>query len=181
MRKLEKLMPIAPIYVECPDLSKRSTFLDLYREGIMRSFGQDFVISILERTRDKAGYVRRDELLRKLRELLGDEEIAKAVTILIDPTDAKKLQLWSWISGVPVPRTDLADLHQTQDLTAAEPARLAEFLKIIGKLVKELDHKTVVLIIDEIDRVRFVGPETIGSFRLPLLGSWIQTRSIYLY
>jgi hypothetical protein len=111
------------------------------------------------------GFAKRDELLRKLRELLGDEELAKAVTILIDPTDEKKLLLWSWISGVAVPRADLAELHQTQDLTAAEPARLAEFLKIMGKLEKELGGKTAVLILDEIDRVRYVGPETVGQFQ----------------
>lgn len=167
MRKLHSIMSgaIQPIYVECPDLSKRSTFLDLYREGIMRSLGQDFILSILERTRDKIGYGKREELLRKLKDLLTDEELAKAVTVLIDPTDEKKLLLWSWISGVPVPRADLADLQQTQDLTTAEPARLAEFLKIIGKLVKELEDKVLVLILDEIDRVRSVGPETIGQFQ----------------
>ena len=33
MKKLSELTPIYPVYIECPDLSKRSTFLELYREG----------------------------------------------------------------------------------------------------------------------------------------------------
>lgn len=165
MRRLKKMTAIEPVYVECPDLSRRSSFLDLYREGILRSLGQDRVIDLLEKARDQAGYVKRDELLRRLRTILMDEELAKAVTILIDPNEQKKLLLWSWISGVPVPRADLAELQQTQDLTTAEPARLAQFLVIIGKLVRELHQKTLVLILDEIDRIRYVGAETIGQFQ----------------
>ena len=40
MQELEQLTPIHPVRIECPDLSKRSRFHDLYREGIMRGLGQ---------------------------------------------------------------------------------------------------------------------------------------------
>lgn len=165
MRKLSSLTPVYPVYVECPDLSKRATFLELYREGIMRCCGQDFILDLFEKTRDRIGYAKREELLRKLKESLVDEELAKAVAILIDPTEQKKLLLWSWFSGVPVPRSDLAELGQTQDLTSAEPARLAHYISIVGKLVKAIEQKTLILILDEIDRLRSVGPETIVQFQ----------------
>lgn len=165
MKRLARLTPVHPIYVECPDLSKRATFLDLYREGIMRALSQDFVLDLFEKTRDKVGYAKREELLRKLKESLLDEELAKAVAILIDPTEQKRLLLWSWFSGVTVPRSDLADLGQTQDLSNAEPARLAQYLSIVGKLVKELENRTLIIILDEIDRLRAVGVETIVQFQ----------------
>ena len=165
MKKLSSLTPVKPIYVECPDLSKRSTFLELYRDGIMRSCGQDFIMGLLETTRDEVGHARPDEILRRLRELLLDEELAKAVSILTHATDQNKLLLWSWISGVPVPRASLLDLSQTQDLTEAEPARLALYITVIGKLVRHFRGETLILVLDEMDRIGFVGPDTIVQFR----------------
>ena len=165
MRKLSSLTPVDHFYIECPDLSKRSTFLELYREGMMRGIGQDFILSLFERTREKVGYAKREEVLQKLREELVDEELAKAVFILTNPSDQNKLLLWTWFSGVPVQRGDLADLSQTQDLTDAEPARLARYITIIGKLIKDLEQKTLILVLDEIDRIGFVGSDTIVQFR----------------
>ena len=46
--RLEALTDIHAVYVECPNVSKRSTFLHLYHDGIMASLGQDFVIGVLE-------------------------------------------------------------------------------------------------------------------------------------
>ncbi len=165
MRRLSLLTPVYPLYVECPDLSKRSTFLELYREGIMRSCGQDFITHLFERIREKVGYAKPDEVTRKLKEALMDEELAKAVSILTNPTDRNKLLLWTWFSGVQVPRGELTDLNQTQDLTSAEPAHLAHYVTIIGKLVQNLEQKTLILILDEMDRIGFVGPDTIVQFR----------------
>ncbi len=165
MIKLSSLIPVHSVYVECPDLSKRSSFLELYREGIMRGFGQDFILSLFEQIRENVGYAKRDELLQKLREALKDEELAKAVAVLTDPSDQNKLLLWAWFSGVPVPRADLTNLSQTQDLTSAEPARLAYYVTIIGKLVRDLEKKTLILVLDEMDRIGFVGADTIVQFR----------------
>ncbi len=49
MDELANLTKIHPVRVECPDLAKKSRFHDLYREGIMRALGQDFVLGLLER------------------------------------------------------------------------------------------------------------------------------------
>lgn len=164
MRQLAELTPMRHVYIECPDLSRRSTFLDLYREGIMRSMGQDFVLGLLLEARNRVGYALRDILVRGLRDQFGDEELAKAVAILSDPTEERQLLLWTWISGVKVSPGGLKDLGQTQDLTAAEPARLAQIVTIIGKLVKGIEEKTLVLVLDELDRIGRVGPDTIGQF-----------------
>src|SRR3990172_1115804 len=48
MGELKQLTHIYPVRVECPDLTKKSRFHDLYREGIMRELGQDFVIGLIE-------------------------------------------------------------------------------------------------------------------------------------
>src|SRR5207302_3077722 len=92
-----------------------------------------------------------------------DEEIAKAAIRMIDP-NFEQLKLWRWISGVAVSRQDLTDLGQTQDLTQTEAARLAEVICLFGRLLRELRQKTLVLILDEMERLRNIGPETITTF-----------------
>ena len=163
MQELEELTPVHSVRVECPDLSRKSRFHDLYREGIMRELGQDFVVGLIDDARISAGNARRDEMLAKLKERFKDEEIAKGAIRLVDPNfDA--LRLWRWISGVSLSRTDLDDLGQTQDLSQTEAARLADIIQLIGRLLYELRNERLVLILDEMERLRSIGPETITTF-----------------
>lgn len=161
--ELENITDIHSVYVDCPDLTRRATFLDLYRDGIMRGIGQDFVLQLFEATLQRVGMALRDELLKKLRDALGDEDLSKAIVRLVDP-GFNQLKLWAFISGVSLNRTDLTDLGQTQDLTVAESSRLAEMLILLGKITRENLGRTLVLILDEMDRLGQVGPETISTF-----------------
>lgn len=161
--ELEKITDIHSVYVDCPDLTRRATFLDLYRDGIMRSIGQDFVLQLFEATLKGVGWALREELLKGLRDALGDEELSKAVVRLVDP-GFNRLRLWAFISGVSLNRADLGDLGQTQDLTVAESSRLAQMLILLGKLTRERLGRTLVLVLDEMDRLRQVGPETTITF-----------------
>lgn len=130
----------------------------------MRSMGQDFVLDLLVKARNEVGFAQRHELIRHMREQVGDEELAKAMGILTDATEERQLLLWTWLSGVKVSSSGLKDLGQTQDLTEAEPARLAQIVMVIGKLLQRFEHKTLVLILDEMDRIGRVGSDTIGQF-----------------
>ena len=163
MQELKQLTPIHAVRIECPDLSRKSRFHDLYREGIMRGLGQDFIINLIEDAVQSVGLARRDELLNRLKVKLGDEEIAKATIRLIDP-NFDQLRLWRWISGVAMSRQDLDDLGQTQDLTQTEAARLAEVICLFGRLLRETRHQTLVLILDEMERLSSIGQETITTF-----------------
>jgi hypothetical protein len=163
MKELQSLTSIRPIRIECPDLTKRSRFHDLYREGIMRGLGQDFVIGLIEDAVQAVGLARRDELMAALKKKFGDEEVAKAVIRLVDP-NFDVLRLWRWISGVAMSRQDLDDLGQTQDLTSTEAARLAQIICLLGRLLKEQRGETLVLILDEMERLRSIGADTVGTF-----------------
>jgi len=163
MEELKRLTKIHAVRIECPDLGKKSRFHDLYREGIMRGLGQDFVIRLIEDGVHATGLARRDEMLEKLKAKFGDEEVAKAAIRIIDP-NFDQLRLWRWISGVAMSRGDLDDLGQTQDLTATEAARLAELICMCGRLLKELRGETLVLILDEMERLKSIGAETISTF-----------------
>ena len=163
MKELEKLTSIYAVRIECPDLGKKSRFHDLYREGIMRGLGQDFVIDLMELAVQDVGMHRRDDLLPKLRERFGDEEMAKAASRLYDP-NFDRLRLWRWLSGVAMARGDLDDLTQTQDLTSTEAARLAEIICTLGTLLQHLKGQRLVLILDEMERLKSIGPETVTTF-----------------
>lgn len=163
MSELKKLADIHPVRVECPDLNKRSRFHDLYREGIMRELGQDFVLGLIEDVMKEVGFGRRDELLSKLKEQFDDEEFAKAAVRIVDP-NFDQLRLWRWVSGVSMARADLNDLGQTQDLTQREAARLADIICMLGRLLRRLRGKTLVLVLDEMERLVSIGPETVTTF-----------------
>jgi hypothetical protein len=162
LNELGRLTAIHPVRVECPDLSKRSVFNDLYRDGVMPVLGQETVIDLFERAVDELAVPLRD-LSRRLREYLGDEPLSKAVTQLMNP-NFERLHLWAWLSGVGLSRGDLSDLGQTQDLASAEPARLAEMVVLIGRVMKRVHGKTLVLCLDEMERLRAVGPDSILTF-----------------
>ena len=103
------------------------------------------------------------EYLTRLKAKFGDEEIAKAAIRIVDP-NFEELRLWRWISGVAMSRQDLDDLGQTQDLTETEAARLAEIIALFGRLLREIRQQTLVLVLDEMERLRSIGPETITTF-----------------
>jgi hypothetical protein len=163
MEELGKLTPIHPVRIECPDLAKKSRFHDLYREGIMRGLGQDFVIDLMESVKLDVGMRRPAELRAELKRRFGDEEIARAAERLYDP-NFDRLKLWRWLSGVAMSQGDLNLLGQTQDLTEIEAARLADILVMLGRLLRDLKKTTLVLILDEMERLRSIGPETITTF-----------------
>ena len=161
--ELAKLTDVRAIRLECPDLARKSRFHDLYREGIMRGLGEGFVIGLMEEVVRTVGFKRPDELRVELKKWFGDEEVGKAAEQLFNP-NFDRLKLWRWISGVSMSRVDLDLLGQTQDLTQAEAARLADLLVMLGMLLKRLRNETLVLILDEMERLKTIGPETITTF-----------------
>ncbi len=163
MRELEKLTNIKAFRIECPDLSRKSRFHDLYREGVMRSLGEAFVIGLMEEVVQKVGFRRPGELRAELTGWFGDEEVGKAAEQLYNP-NFDRLKLWRWISGVGMSRADLDLLGQTQDLTQAEAARLADLVVMLGRLLKRLRGHTLVLILDEMERLSTIGSEVITTF-----------------
>lgn len=163
MHELGALTNIRPVRVECPDLGKKSRFHDLYREGIMREIGQDWVLSLIEEAVQSVGMARREELMLRLKERFENEEMAKAAIRLVDP-NFDELRLWRWLSGVSLSRNDLDDLGQTQDLTEAEAARLSDVVILLGGLLHELRGERLVLILDEMERLRGIGAETVTTF-----------------
>jgi hypothetical protein len=150
----ELKLDIIPIYIECPSVPKKSTFLDLYYDGIMASLGQDFIIKLFTELIDSIGTVRYDELLKELKNILEDEDLARAVSGLLGARQDKELIFWRYLSGGNISETSLKDLGISQSLSNTIPSRLANILIIIGKLVKKLRKKMLVLIIDEIDRLQ---------------------------
>jgi hypothetical protein len=162
VKNLEEMTKVYPVYVECPDMSKKSTFLELYRDGITRAIGQDFVLGLFTEIVDRAR--RRRDFLGELQQILGTEELAKAVGRLIDP-NFDKMSLWAWFSGVPTGRTILSELGQAQDLTAAEAAYLAGLIVVLGKVLRETRDTTLVLVLDEMERLRDLSADGALTFR----------------
>lgn len=156
--KVQIKIDIYPVYVECPSVPRKSTFIHLYHDGIMASMGQDFVVGLFIKLVNKL-QVGGEQLISELKNILRDEDLARAIQPLIIADSAKKLSFWRYISGVSVPSRDLAELGQTQSLADTIPSRLANILIIIGRVIKKMMNKTLVLAIDELDRLKSVADE----------------------
>ncbi len=156
-------IPLEPVHVECPDLAKNSTFNDFYRDGIMRSLGESFTVSLLETYVMSKPPRALAEMIRELTQELHDETLATAVMKLYNPAFSRLL-FWAWISGVPIKGSELRELGQTQDLTAAEPATLANILITLAEVNNKLRNTSLVLVLDELERMRRVGPDSMQTF-----------------
>lgn len=163
VKLLESEMDVYPVYVECPDLARNATFHDFYRDGIMRVLGQSFVCDLL------TAYVRNKtarpmpDMLDELKQELGDEALAGAVMKLYSQA-FPQLLFWAWISGAPVKGADLKALEQTQDLTGAEPSILAGIVIAIAAVLKMVRNQFLVLMMDELERMRNVNPDGQQTF-----------------
>ncbi len=164
VRILGEHLQVRTVNVECPDLGRNSSFIDFYRDGIMRAMGQSAVVGLFRRFVQSKPPKAFADMLSDLTAELRDEALAAAVMRLYNPAFTD-LAFWAWISGVSVKGGDLKELGQTQDLTGAEPAMLANVLIVIGELLQRLDGHSLVLILDELERLRPVGPEGMQTFR----------------
>ena len=163
VHELQNLTPIKPIHIECPDMTRKSTFNDFYRDGIMAAMGQTFVVELLEEYVESKPPKKRELMLPLLRDELHDESLANAVLCLFNP-NFPRLVFWTWISGVSLKASELRDLGQTQDLSQAEPAYLATILVTLGEILRLQRKQTLVLVLDELERMDAIGPETINTF-----------------
>lgn len=163
MRELGKKIALHSVYVECPVVTRKSTFVDLYAT-IMRTMGQRFVVGLFDDTVDQLPTtVRAAGIAESLKEILRDDDLAEATSRLwnreFDPST-----FWAWLSGVSLRAAQLQQLGLVSDLTIAQPARLARYLEIIGERVRVLRKKTLLLILDETERLAVVAPENEGSY-----------------
>lgn len=162
-KQLERLTPIRIVRMECPNLTKKSRFVDLYREGIMRSLGQATVLGLCERLVSEAFRKPKEERIGFLRGALQDEELIRAATKLIDEEFERDL-FWRWFSGASLSRAELEPLRVTADLTAAEPARLAAFLMVVGRLTRLFTQSTLLFVFDEMERLQNLDSDSIGNY-----------------
>jgi hypothetical protein len=162
-KQLERLTPIRTVRMECPNLSRKARFIDLYREGIMRSLGSQLVLHLFGQLVDEAFKRPKDERSAYVRDILRDEELARACTRLIDEEFDKDL-FWRWFSGVSISRAELEGVRVASDLTSAEPARLASFLTVIGRLMKAFgDKATLLFVFDEMERLRDLDADSVAN------------------
>jgi hypothetical protein len=162
-KRLEQLTPVVTVRMECPDLSRKARFVDLYREGIMRTLGAEMVLKLFDELVSEAFTRPRDARSAFLRAALADEELARAASRLIDE-EFDKYVFWRWFSGVSMGTTELKALHVSSDLTVAEPARLAAFVAAIGRLTRQYGpQKTLVIIFDEMERLNDLDSDSVGN------------------
>jgi hypothetical protein len=135
----------------------------------MNQMGMDFVLDLfrgaLNHVARKTGIANPEELVKMLSSLLGDEDLARAVYQLTQPSSSfDPMWLWRWLTASGISSKDRVELRVTGDLKTADPEKLANILLTIGKLLNDLKNETLVLVFDELDRAKNLSRDAIVTF-----------------
>lgn len=168
LKELGDRIDIHTVFVECPTLKSTSTFAVLY-EKTMNQMGMDFVLDLFREALNdvarKTGITNPEEAVKKLSSLLRDEDLARAVYQLTQPSSSfDPMWLWRWLTASGISSKDKVELRVTADLKTADPEKLANILLTIGKLLNSFRNETLVLVFDELDRASPLGRDPIGTF-----------------
>jgi Cdc6-like AAA superfamily ATPase len=161
--ELEQRLPIHVAFVECPVLKKNSTFLDLYAKTL-EVLGMDFVTSLLHEAMNRAvKEVSFMDVEKHLIQLADDEDLGRAtyqfITQRLDP-----MKMWRWVTASGISSRERDELRVRDDLGSADPTRLVTILLTVGKLLRKLKQRSLVLVFDELDRTRPLGEEGSVTF-----------------
>jgi len=159
-------LPIIPVLVDCPNMTKSSTFVVLFQET-MKKLKMDFVISLLRDALNDAikdvGIGNPELAEKKLCEIMENEDLGRA-TYCLTQTRFDVMTLWKWVSAAGTTSRERSELRVTSDLLDADPRSLAQILLTFGKLVKKYKKKSLVMAFDELDRAKGLNVDAAGTF-----------------
>lgn len=164
--ELEQRLPIYVAFVECPVLKKNSTFVALYSQT-MDVLGMEFVTTLLRDALNKVtkemGFPDALEVEKRLIQMMGDEDLGRAtysyLTQRLDP-----MKIWRWITAAGISTRERDELRVRDDLGSADPTRLVGILVTLGRLLRLIKNRSLVLVFDELDRAKDLGDEAVSTF-----------------
>lgn len=146
-KKLLKEYGNDSVYIICPDLVRKATFLDLYKE-ILMARGSDQIKDLLQKYLLKVGDAR-------FKRFFANQNTARVCLKLVLATEGSEdfIRAWRWLSGEQVTSSEAIGLGATSAISSRESAR---FLIKLGEIYNEIMKKRLVLLIDECEKLRDV-------------------------
>lgn len=164
--ELEQRLPIHVAFIECPVLKKNSAFAELYAKTL-EVLGMDFVVSLLReamsQTVQKVGFQDPTAVEKELVTMMADEDLGRATYRSITQ-QLDSMKIWRWITASGITTRERDELRVRDDLGEADPTRLVGILLTIGRLLKVLRNRKLVLVYDELDRTKLINPEASLTF-----------------
>jgi hypothetical protein len=95
--------------------------------------------------------------------MTGDEDLARA-TYAFRSQGLEPMKIWRWVTASGISTKERDDLRVRDDISSADPTRLVGILLTIGQLLRRIKQKNLVIVFDELDRTKVVGPEAGQTF-----------------
>jgi hypothetical protein len=158
LEELGDRLDIEVIFVECPVTKKALNFAELYRK-VFDEMGMDLVVNDLLRgvvssIIQKTGLFELGKAEKELIKTLKYEDLARAAyTILTSASEFNPLTIWRWLKAEEISTTDREVLRVSAELKT-DPEVLANILILFGRFMQEQKQKTLVLVFDELDRIK---------------------------
>lgn len=160
--KPQNLHPAEVIYFDMGPLRAKTDYAHLHRLFLDR-LTRDVVKNLVDRF---LGQHVGPNLETKLKEYFPRADIANAMRALSFGS-TQSLPAWKWLCGERLSDEQQQMLNLTKNLT--EPAELVEVLQATGKLMKDVESKKIVYLIDEAEELHQVtNADAIASFQWSL-------------
>jgi hypothetical protein len=169
LEELGSRLQIHVVFVECPVTKKALTFTELYRK-VLNEMGIDLVINDILKNEvsdivQKIGIFETGKAERELINVMGDEDLGRAAyTILTAGTEFKPLVMWRWLKADEISSSERDSLRVTGELKS-DPELLANILILLGRLMLKRKGKTLVMVFDELDRVKEASLDAKETFK----------------
>jgi Cdc6-like AAA superfamily ATPase len=154
MRHIEHVVSSTPgfdahiVLIEMPDITAKSTF-QVAHSALLDSLGlnrvKNWVLQFQTKNQSKAQEV--------IQHQTQSEDIARAFLTLIGYGDSARI-CWDWLRGVELSSSEARSVGLPSALSQSN--QLVSVLRMLGRLSKDVDGKTLVLMLDEATKLESV-------------------------
>jgi len=148
------------VYVETPPMHRRSKFNDLHK-AIMKKIGREYSVGLLELALKQA-----NKQSTPLHEALGID--ADLATVVRNGLSSDKSVLWRYLSGEKLSSGELRQIDAVSPQMSEDDA--VSVINMIAKLVRTLEKKQFIVIIDEFENTTFLMGDSMAAFREGIRG-----------
>ena len=133
--------PARTVFVELPDIAKKSTF-QVAHASLLDALGPSIVQQWV--TQFQAMHAHQAPII--IQERSQSADIAKAFATLIGYGEASRIA-WDWLRGLSLSPGDARSVGLPPSLTQSQ--HFVSVLRVLGGLCKEIDNSALILILDE--------------------------------
>jgi hypothetical protein len=145
---LRRDLPVKPVYVQCIEFRPKEPFATLFGQ-MLEALGVKDVNRVAEQYERRV----RDGEEKKIDDIVGSDEIARAFDALSKPSEATVRTALRWLGGEKLDRHDRSKIHDSIVSTLAYSRDFAAVIRGLAHMYRQIDGHIIIFFIDEAERL----------------------------